>query len=210
MSPVKILVAEDDAISRRILEASLRRWGYQLAVAEDGLRALQIMTQQDHPPLAILDWMMPGMDGLAVCREVRQSRPTQPSYLIILTSRNSKADIVEGLEAGADDYISKPFNQEELRVRIMAGARIVDLQQKLAERVNELTQALQQVKQLQGLLPICSYCKKIRNDQNYWQRVESYIGERSEAQFSHGICPDCFESIVKPQLSVSAPHREGA
>jgi hypothetical protein len=97
--------------------------------------------------------------------------------------------------------VTKPFNREELRARVQGGARVVELQRSLAERVEELEQALARVKQLQGLLPICSYCKKIRDDRNYWQQVEAYIGEHSEAVFSHGICPDCFDKFVKPELN---------
>lgn len=110
---------------------------------------------------------------------------------------------MRGLDAGADDYIIKPFNREELRARVKVGVRILDLQNNLAGRVSELERAMAGVKQLQGLLPICCYCKKIRDDQNYWQQVEGYISRHSEAQFSHGVCPDCFEKIVKPELARS-------
>jgi DNA-binding response OmpR family regulator len=109
-------------------------------------------------------------------------------------------EIVEGIEAGADDYLTKPYDSDELRARVQVGARIVELQSTLAARVNELKAALEHVKQLQGILPICSYCKKIRDDQDYWQTVESYITDRSEAEFSHGICPACYETTVRPQL----------
>ena len=197
---MEILLAEDDAVSRRILHSYLERWGYDVLVAEDGAKAYQALDREDRPALAILDWMMPGMDGLEVCRRVRQSRFTRPIHLILLTARNGKADIVEGLEAGADDYISKPFDREELRVRVRVGVRIVELQRRLAERVDELGEALSNINQLQGMLPICSYCKKIRDDQNYWQQVESYISKHSVAQFSHGVCPDCYQSIVEPEL----------
>jgi sigma-B regulation protein RsbU (phosphoserine phosphatase) len=197
---MEILIAEDDAVSRRLLEICLLRWGYEVVMAQDGIEALQILSRENPPALAILDWMMPGMDGIELCRKVRESKAMLPTHIILLTARNGKADVVLGLDSGADDYIAKPFDREELRARVQVGVRLVDLQRKLAERVEDLTHALQQVKQLQGLLPICSYCKKIRGDNNYWQQVESYISQRSEAQFSHGICPDCFESIVKPEL----------
>jgi DNA-binding response OmpR family regulator len=118
-----------------------------------------------------------------------------------LTARANTEDLVAGFEAGADEYIVKPFDLAELRVRLQAGARIVELQQKLEERVRDLESALSRVKQLQGLLPICAYCKRIRNDQNYWQQVEAYVSQRSEAEFSHSICPDCYESVVKPELT---------
>jgi response regulator RpfG family c-di-GMP phosphodiesterase len=119
----------------------------------------------------------------------------------MLTSKNTRADILAGLNAGADDYVVKPFDVEELRARVKVGERIVELRQSLAERVQELEAMVQQVKTLQGLLPICVYCKKIRNDKSYWQQVESYLMERSDVRFSHGICPDCYEKMVKPSLA---------
>jgi sigma-B regulation protein RsbU (phosphoserine phosphatase) len=198
---MKVLIAEDDAISRRVLEAFLRRWGFEVESFEDGGTAWERLQQKDAPSLVILDWMMPELGGVEICRRVRAAGRPQPAYLILLTSRTGSEDIVAGLEAGADDYVTKPFNREELRARVQGGARVVELQRSLAERVEELEQALARVKQLQGLLPICSYCKKIRDDRNYWQQVEAYIGEHSEAVFSHGICPDCFDKFVKPELN---------
>ena len=198
---MKVLIAEDDAISRRVLEAFLRRWGFEVESFEHGGTAWERLQQEDAPSLVILDWMMPELGGVEICRRVRAAGRPQPAYLILLTSRTGSEDIVAGLEAGADDYVTKPFNREELRARVQGGARVVELQRSLAERVEELEQALARVKQLQGLLPICSYCKKIRDDRNYWQQVEAYIGEHSEAVFSHGICPDCFDKFVKPELN---------
>ena len=125
--------------------------------------------------------------------------------MVLLTARSSKADLVEGLEGGADDYVVKPFDREELRVRIQVGVRFVELQLNLAQRLHELQEALSQVKQLQGLLPICAYCKKIRDDNNYWQQIEVYVSEHSEAQFTHGVCPECYQKIVKPQINGFSP-----
>lgn len=197
---MEILIAEDDAVSRRLLKLFLTRWGYEVLAAKDGIEALEILSRENSPAVAILDWMMPGLDGIELCRRMRANPKMLPTHIILLTARNGKADIVQGLEAGADDYISKPFDRDELRARIQVGVRLVDLQRRLAERVEELTRANEQVKQLQGLLPICSYCKQIRVDNDHWQRVETYISQHSEAQFSHGICPDCYEKIVKPEL----------
>jgi phosphoserine phosphatase RsbU/P len=197
---VRLLIAEDDMISRRLLETTLIKWGYEVVVTGDGVAAWEVLQTEDTPPLAILDWMMPGMDGIEVCRKVRQTPTPTPPYLILLTAKGRREDIVTGLRAGANDYVTKPFDREELRARVQVGMRIVELQQSLAERVKALEEALTRVKQLQGLLPICSYCKKIRDDQNYWQQVESYISEHSEAQFSHSICPDCYDRLVKPEL----------
>jgi sigma-B regulation protein RsbU (phosphoserine phosphatase) len=197
---MKVLIAEDDTVSRRLLEATLMRWGYEVVVASDGVEAWEALQGDDAPSLAILDWMMPGMDGLEVCRRIRKMPSSTPPYLILLTAKGGREDLVTGLEAGANDYVTKPFNREELRARVQVGVRMVELQQSLADRVKALEEALARVKQLQGLLPICSYCKKIRDDQNYWQQVESYIAEHSQAQFSHSICPDCYEKLVKPEL----------
>jgi DNA-binding response OmpR family regulator len=140
------------------------------------------------------------MDGIEVCRKLRQLPEARAVHIILVTACRDKDDIVAGLEAGANDYITKPFEPAELRARLRAGARIVELQKNLADRVRELEGALAKVKQLQGLLPICAYCKKIRDDHNYWQQVEAYISSHSEAQFTHGICPDCHERLVKPEL----------
>jgi phosphoserine phosphatase RsbU/P len=201
---VKVLIAEDDVVSRRMLQVFLTRWGYQVVVATDGAEAWRVMESEDPPRLAIVDWMMPLMDGVEICRREREMHHASPAYIILLTARGGNEDIVKGLEAGADDYIVKPFNREELRARVRVGVRILDLQKSLAGRVSDLERAMAGVKQLQGLLPICCYCKKIRDDQNYWQQVEGYISKHSEAQFSHGVCPDCFEKIVKPELARSS------
>jgi len=197
---MRILVAEDQSVSRHILVANLCKWGYDVTAVEDGTRAWEALQAEEAPQLAVLDWLMPGMDGIEICRQIRQSPHTRPIYLILLTARRGQEDKIQGLQAGADDYITKPFNREELRARVQVGIRVLGLQGALAQRVRELEEALSRVKTLQGLLPICSYCKKIRNDRNYWQQVEGYISDHSEAQFSHGICPECYARFVQPEL----------
>jgi DNA-binding response OmpR family regulator len=197
---MKILVADDDPVSRRCLEAHLLRWGHRVVVACDGPSAWEEMRAPVGPRLAILDWMMPGLDGPEICRRVRCLPEADQVYVILLTSRPSKNDVVAGLESGANDYIVKPFERDELRARLHAAVRIVELQRILADRIHELGAALSRVNQLQGLLPICCYCKKIRDDHNYWRQVESYIEAHSQAQFSHSICPGCLETVVKPEL----------
>jgi CheY-like chemotaxis protein len=147
------------------------------------------------PTLAILDWMMPFMDGPDICRRVRAELPDANMYLLLVTAREGRSDVIAGLDAGADDYIIKPFDPEELRARVAVGTRVLGLQHKLGERVTELEAALSNVKQLRGLLPICSYCKRIRGDNQYWQQVEGYIAAHSDAQFSHGICPTCYAAV---------------
>jgi phosphoserine phosphatase RsbU/P len=197
---MKILVAEDDRFSSHLLERTLSGWGHEAVLTNDGVEAWSALEQVEAPKLAILDWMMPGVDGLEICRRLRQIQSPTPTYVIMLTAKGNKADIVEGLMAGANDYVIKPFDRAELKARLDVGITVVNLQQSLATRVVELEVALEHVKLLQGILPMCSYCKQIRDDSNYWQSVESYISQHSEAKFSHGICPGCYESVVQRQL----------
>ena len=195
-----VLIADDDRLARELLSRTLLKMGYQVTAVADGAAAWDELQRTDDPTLAILDWMMPGLDGIQVCRKVRGTPTSTPPYLILLTAKGRREDIITGLQAGANDYVTKPFDRAELQARLQVGVRIVELQQSLADRVIELEEALARVKQLQGLLPICAYCKKIRDDRNYWQQVENYISEHSEAQFSHSICPECYERLVRPEL----------
>jgi DNA-binding response OmpR family regulator len=188
---VNIVVADDNPVSRRLLEAALVKWGYQPILTAGGAEALEKLRSLEQAAIVILDWLMPGMDGLEVCREVRQDTRLSSVYVILLTSKNDKEDIIKGLESGADDYVVKPFDFDELRARVQVGIRVVQLQSALADRVRQLEQALQRERQLMGLLPICSYCKKIRDDKQQWQPMESYLARRSEVRFSHSICPEC-------------------
>jgi sigma-B regulation protein RsbU (phosphoserine phosphatase) len=207
---MKVLIAEDKPDSRQLLQIMVSKWGYEPVATRDGAEAWEALRREDAPQLALLDIMMPELDGLEVCRRVRAERAPVPTYIIMLTARTLPREIVTGLEAGADDYLTKPFDSSELRARIKVGERILDLQRNLLMRVTELEEALARVKQLQGLLPICSYCKKIRDDQNYWQQVESYISNHSEVQFSHGICPDCYAQFVTPDIEkLKSRAREG-
>ena len=197
---MRVLIADDEATTRHLIQVTLANWGFEVRAAEDGTEALRILKGSNPPEIALLDWVMPGVDGLEVCRRMRAAVFCAPTYLILITARGGLENVVQGLEAGADDYVTKPFDPRELRARLHAGARVVQLQKALLERNQALEDALKRVKQLQGLLPICSYCKKIRNDRNYWEQVDAYVASHSEAQFSHGVCPDCFEMHLKPQL----------
>ena len=199
---MKILIAEDDSLSQTMLKAMVARAGFEPVVTGDGLEALQILSRADGPKLAVLDWMMPGMDGPDVCRKMRETKTDEPAYLILLTSRDDKKDVILGLKSGANDYIVKPYDIEELKVRIGIGRKVVELQAMLSGRITELKSALDQIKTLRGLLPICMYCKKIRDDRQYWQQVEHYVAGHTDAQFSHSICPDCYKKYVEPELAV--------
>ncbi len=190
---MKILIAEDDATSRMILKAILTKWDYDVIETRDGDEAWQALQKEDAPRLVILDWVMPGISGEKICRRLRETKPLIPFYVILLTSKRDKEDIVVGLEAGANDYIQKPFYRPELRARVRVGERVLGLESALSQRIHELQDALAHVRTLQGLLPICMHCHKIRSDQQSWERLEKYISEHTEAEFTHGLCPECMQ-----------------
>ncbi len=196
---MQVLIADDDAVTRRALRVTIEPWGYEVVEAATGTDAWDVLREGTPPPLAIVDWMMPGMDGPELCRRVRSAQGSRPAYLILLTAKRDRTDLVAGLDAGADDYITKPFDRDELRARLQVGVRVIGLQQALATRVGELEEALAQVRQLQGLLPICSYCKRIRSDKNYWEQIETYLGKHSDAKFTHGICPTCLADLMRAE-----------
>ena len=196
-----ILIADDREPNRKLLRSMLEPGNYSLIEAPDGQAALLALQTITTPVVALLDWEMPGMEGIDVCRQARLRPDPPPMFLLLLTVRDHPRDIVSGLRAGANDYVTKPFMVDELLARVKIGLQMVELQQSLADRVAELLQALAQVRQLSGILPICSYCKKIRDDHDFWQRVEEYITDHSEAKFTHGICPECYSAHVTPELA---------
>jgi DNA-binding response OmpR family regulator len=182
---MNILIAEDDPIAERILVASLERLGHTVAVAHDGEEAWERFLQ--HPvPVVITDWMMPRVDGLEVCRRIRARVSPQYTYVIMLTALHGKDRFLAGMEAGADDFLTKPLDRQGLQARLRVAERILSLQA--------------EIRQLQGLLPICSYCKRIRDEGDHWSDLEHYISERTHASFSHGMCPACIEKHVMPAL----------
>jgi DNA-binding response OmpR family regulator len=203
---MRVLIADDDPVGLRGLHGLMRSWGYDVQIAGDGTAALTALAAVDAPRLALIDWEMPGVQGPEVCRRVRDWHAADSPYLILLTARSSRSDMIAGLDAGADDYLVKPFDPGELRARVHAGARIVELQSGLAEKVTQLESALSKVRRLTGLLPICAYCKAIRDDSDYWHRVEEYVSEHADVQFSHGICPNCLEHAMKAARLVGQDH----
>jgi phosphoserine phosphatase RsbU/P len=190
---MRILIAEDDPISRRLLEVLLDRWGHEVVSVSDGAEAWQQIVSEQRPRLAILDWMMPEVDGLELCQRIRDTITDDYIYIILLTARENNEDIIAGLESGADDYITKPFDHSELQSRIKAGLRILKLKDELSQKVDQLEDALEHVKQLQGIMPICMHCHKIRDESQVWHRLEVYIQQHSEAVFTHALCEDCLE-----------------
>jgi len=205
---VRILLADDDAVIRGMVGGLLRRWGYEPEIVSDGEAAWAILDSDTPPDLAILDWVMPALDGIEVTRRLREKYPLRTLHVILLTAKGDSADAVYGFGAGADDYIPKQFDQMELRARIKVGERIVLMQRALEQRVRELEAAASRIGQLEGILPICSYCKNVRDDKDYWQQVESYISDRSNAIFSHSICPACYEKHVAGEIERFKRERE--
>lgn len=202
---MRILIVEDDRGTARLLSGLTASWGHEVSVVHDGQGALRAFETRPAPQLVMLDWMLPDMDGLDVCRQVRTLGGPAPAHIILLTSRSARADLVTALEAGADEYVVKPVDPDELRARLIAGERLIGLQQRLAERVLELEGALESVRQLSGLLPICAYCHAIRDDAHYWHRVEEYVSKHTDATFSHGICPTCLPRVTREMDAETSP-----
>ena len=197
---MRVLIAEDDVISSRILQIRLTKWGYEVTKTSNGTDALEKLSSKDAPRIAILDWMMPGIDGIEVCKRIRSLDGIEQPYIILITATATKENIVGALNSGADDYLSKPFNDEELRARLHAGLRITQLQTALSQRVTDLEFAMSKMRELQGLLPICSYCESVRDDSAYWHQVQEYISDRNHATLAHDMCPNCHEMHLQPGI----------
>jgi sigma-B regulation protein RsbU (phosphoserine phosphatase) len=182
---MKILIVDDDSTTRLVLGAALSSLGHEVLTAGDGTSAWAIMREQ---PVAVLltDWNMPGMNGLELCRQVRAAPGTRYTYVILLTVLDGREYFLKGMEAGADDFVTKPWDEQQLAARLRVAERLLHLQS--------------EVTVLSGLLPICSYCKSVRDDHNYWQQLEAYVSTRTDARFSHGICPKCYKEHVLPQF----------
>ena len=178
---MKLLIAEDEPVMRMILFKHAREFGYEVTEAEDGEQALAHLRAADGPRLALLDWMMPGCGGVDICRTIRKEKIMPQPYIIIVTSRTDSDDIVLALDSGADDYVVKPYVPAELRARLGVGRRLIE--------------AASHITQLQGLLPICASCKKIRDGHDYWHSVENYFSDRADVMFSHSICPECMDRL---------------
>jgi CheY-like chemotaxis protein len=191
---LKILAVEDDPVARRILAQALQRLGHDTVEAVDGETALEIL-EQDPVRAIVSDWLMPGIDGLELCRRVRSRRNSEYAYFILLTGQEAAPENQrQAIEAGVDDFLTKPLNVQELWMRL-----------RVAERILKFTR---QVQQLEAFLPICSYCKKVRDDRNYWQQIEGYINARTGSEFSHSVCPDCYTDVVVPEIKKAASARK--
>lgn len=195
--PTRVLVAEDDERTRTALVFLLQRHGYEVKVAPDGKAAFEIMIAPDPPHIALLDWEMPGLDGLHVSRGVRTLPADRYTYIIMLTGRDNPKDMLTAFDAGVDDFLSKPVDTSELLARMRCGERIIKSEKRCAQRLADLETAFQEISDLKRLLPICMYCKKVRDTGDYWEEIETYIHARTGTDFSHGICPDCMDVVLK-------------
>ncbi len=184
---MKILTVEDDAVSRAVLRQSLAKLGHEAVEAEDGNAAWDLLQRTDSVRVVVSDWIMPNSDGLELCKRVRARTDREYVYFVLLTSRDATGENrMAAADAGVDDFLTKPLEYSDLWTRL-----------RVAERILRYTT---QVRQLEEMLPICSYCKKIRDDQNYWQQLEGYISERTGSDFSHSVCPDCYQRMILPEI----------
>jgi PleD family two-component response regulator len=189
-----ILIVDDTPANLRLLSDMLVEQGYKVRLAPNGKLAL--MGAQAIPPdLILLDVMMPDLSGYEVCQQLKADRRTRDIPIIFISALGATQDKVNAFRAGGVDYVTKPFQAEEVLVRVETHLELRALQKQLAERVRELEEAMGQIKALRGLLPICASCKKVRDDQGYWQDVEVYIRNHADVDFSHSICPDCFREL---------------
>ncbi len=182
---MNILIAEDDIVSRNFLVKHLNALHHTVQVAKNGQEAWE-MYSAHHFNVVITDWLMPKLNGLEFARMIRTNHRERYTYIIFLTVLYGKESFIEAMEAGADDFISKPFDLDQLFARLNVAQRIIGMQKELHT--------------LQTLLPICSYCKKIRDDGEQWIPVDTYIAHRTTSKFSHGICPDCYAEHIQPSL----------
>ena len=189
-----ILVVDDTPANLRLLFHMLTQHGYKVRAVSSGERALESV-QAAAPDLILLDIMMQGLDGYQVSQRLKANAQTHDIPIIFISALGAAADKVNAFKVGGVDYVSKPFHAEEVLARVETHLTLRSLHKQLEQRVQELEDALSQIKTLRGLLPICANCKKIRDDRGYWHQVEEYIRDHSLADFSHSICPDCFARL---------------
>lgn len=188
---MKILIAEDELTTRMMVQVSLERWGYDVLDAKNGEEAVSLFDRGERPRIAILDWEMPGLDGIEVCERLKSEDTENPPYIIMLTARDNQKDIIEGFNAGADDYITKPFSSEELGARVRVAERLVRSQDMLANSVGELKAVLNQLEMLEGKIVVCEKCNKLETiEDGTWKDYLKLIADK-DSRFVTAVCPDC-------------------
>ncbi len=205
----RVLLAEDHGPTREALHTLMGLKGFEVTAVSNGRDAIESLVSPDGPSIGIIDWMMPDASGLEVCRAVRAALPTRYVYLIMVTARDREEDVAEALAVGADDFIRKPCGPTELIARVRSGQRTIGLERSLAGRVVELEGLVERIRRLKRLLPICMYCKKVRNDSDYWQEIEAYFHAETGTDFSHGICPDCVPLALGGNITPVIPSSPG-
>jgi DNA-binding response OmpR family regulator len=185
MSRLPVLIADDDATARNFLKAFLRKFDYDCVLASDGEQAWQAF-QSAQPAMILADWLMPKLSGLELCRMIRAERRPRYPYVILVTALSGKGSYLEGMDAGADDFVTKPYDLDEMAARLRVAERIISLQT--------------EVRQLEGLLPVCSYCRRIRDDRDAWSTLEQFVARHTDVLLSHSICPDCYGEKVAPEI----------
>ena len=183
---MKILVAEDHRTMQLAIVTALETLGHQVVSADDGEQAWGVLAGDRTIRTVVCDWRMPQLDGLGLCRRVRQEREDYVSFILLTFEQPSKENLAEAFQAGVDNFLGKPVDTHQLQLCLHVAARVLDF--------------TSEIKRLQSFLPICSYCKKVRDDRQYWQQIELYITERIGTRFSHGICPGCYEKHIVPEL----------
>ena len=189
-----ILIVDDVPHNLQVLGEILDKAGYEVAAAMGGREGLAAV-ERERPELILLDVMVPELDGFAVCRELQGRETSREIPVIFLTARVGSEAIVEGFEAGAVDYITKPVNRGELLARVKLHLELVAARRELERQNAALKSALEEIQTLRGIIPICSHCKRIRDDEGIWKQIELYIQQHSEATFSHGLCPKCMDEL---------------
>ena len=188
---IKIMVVDDDPDVLFATTRVVKSEGYQVQNASSGAEC-RSMVEKDRPDLILLDVMLPDIEGSELCRELKSDPLFQDIFIILISGmKTSSTEQAGGLDGGADGYIARPISNRELAARVNAMVRILLVERERDRLISELKEALLNVKRLSGLLPICSHCKKIRDDKGYWNQIESYIHAHSEAEFSHSICQEC-------------------
>lgn len=196
LNNLSILVVDDTPTNIDLLTLVLKKRNYKVRVADSGERALK-QVSLDPPDLILLDVMMPGLDGFETCRRLKRDPVSAQIPVIFITALSDMKDMLKGFQVGGADFLTKPFQAEEVLARVKAHLTIQKLYKDLSAKNEKLKRALEEVKTLQGIVPICSLCKKIRDDSGYWQKVEMYVSERVGTKFSHSYCPDCLKKEMR-------------
>jgi len=189
-----LLLVDDNPMNIKTLATTLEKQDYELLIATSGERGIKI-AEKTTPDLILLDINMPGLNGFEVCIKLKEIEATKDIPVIFLTALAEVESKIQAFEVGGVDYITKPFQQEEVLARVETHLKINRLTKTLTHKNDELQEALDKVKTLSGLIPICANCKKIRDDDGFWHQLEAYIHEHSDADFTHGICPECARAL---------------